>query len=302
MPVVLQNENSQAVIAPEYGAALMAWKTKLGGKWVDLTPDATQDTCDLQEASFLMIPYSNRIEHGKFVFAGTEYQLRDAENHAIHGTARRRQWKIVKNTEALVRCTFDTEDFDDCNWPWSFSAVAEYEVKGTVLRQYLSLTNTDSTAMPAGFGWHPYFSRALSREGETVRFRMNYGGVYPDANNNRIPSGPPQEPPEKMDFRQEKTLAPDNYFDCCSCCCGYDGEGYIVWPESGGKIVFECSKELGHMVMYNPQGKPYFALEPVSNANNGFNLLAQGDQTSGVVILQPGEKLQAEFNMIFEKA
>lgn len=51
--------------------------------------------------------------------------------------------------------------------------------------------------------------------------------------------------------------------------------------------------------MYNP-AKPYFAVEPVTNANNGVNLLAEGDPTSGVRALQPGETLDATFDVLVE--
>jgi hypothetical protein len=38
----------------------------------------------------------------------------------------------------------------------------------------------------------------------------------------------------------------------------------------------------------------------MTNANNGVNLFARGDSTSGVVVLPPGESLGATFRMIVE--
>jgi hypothetical protein len=38
-------------------------------------------------------------------------------------------------------------------------------------------------------------------------------------------------------------------------------------------------------------------VEPVTNANNGVNLSAQGEPNSGVVSLSPGDNLDAEFNI-----
>ena len=46
-----------------------------------------------------------------------------------------------------------------------------------------------------------------------------------------------------------------------------------------------------HLVLYVPAGEPFFAVEPVSNANDGFNLLARGVADSGVRVLAPGETL-----------
>ena len=54
----------------------------------------------------------------------------------------------------------------------------------------VTLTNRGDTAMPGGFGWHPYFSRYLTREGELVMLEFPLEGAYPDADDTRIPSGP----------------------------------------------------------------------------------------------------------------
>ena len=76
----------------------------------------------------------------------------------------------------------------------------------------------------------------------------------------------------------------------------FNGNGCIRWPESGIRLSFDCSPECSHHIMYNPQ-KPYFAVEPVTNANNGVNLHAKGDASSGIAVLEPGEILAAQFSM-----
>ena len=96
--------------------------------------------------------------------------------------------------------------------------------------------------MPAGFGWHPYYSRWLTREGEPVQWHFAVAGIYPDANNNRIPSGPAQPPTAAQDFRTAKTLDPANFLDLC--CAGYDGNGSITWPESGVTVTYRCSTRM----------------------------------------------------------
>ena len=61
-------------------------------------------------------------------------------------------------------------------------------------------------------------------------------------------------------------------------------------------MFFSCSPACTHLVVYNPSS-PHFAVEPVTNANNGVNLLARGDASSGVAQLAPGESLQAHFSL-----
>ena len=43
------------------------------------------------------------------------------------------------------------------------------------------------------------------------------------------------------------------------------------------------------VVLYAPEGKPFFAVEAQSNANDGFNLYDRGIAGSGVFVLEPGE-------------
>ena len=45
-------------------------------------------------------------------------------------------------------------------------------------------------------------------------------------------------------------------------------------------------------MIYIPPGQDYFCVEPVSHANDGFNLAARGVAGTGVRVLQPGETLR----------
>ena len=56
---------------------------------------------------------------------------------------------------------------------------------------------------------------------------------------------------------------------------------------------FSCSDECKYAVIYTPLNQGVVAFEPVTNANNGVNLLAAGDKDAGTVVLQPGEELTA---------
>jgi len=298
-PMVLENEVLQAVVAPQKGAGLLAFSLRADDRWLPLMPDARREGCDLEWASFLMIPYSNRVENGRFSFRGQDHALACGETHAIHGDVRRRPWRVEEVQRASIRCGFLSTAHADVNWPWPFEARAEYALEGPVMRSSLQLWNRSAEPFPAGFGWHPYFSRTLTHAGEPVNLRMKVRGIYPDARGNRIPSGPAVPPRPELDFSPGRLVDPSQFFDLCAC--GYDGQGAIEWPESAVRVRFDCSPALGHLVLYNPLGKPYFAVEPVTNANNGVNLLAAGDPTSGVVVLDPGACLEACFALAVER-
>jgi aldose 1-epimerase len=295
--VTLESTLLRVYIDPDQGTSLKGLYACKDGNWLALMPDVCQPLGRLDAASFLMVPYSNRIEDGAFTFEGQSYQLKGAEQHAIHGDVRTRAWKTVEQTATSLHCTFHSVQYENVNWPWPFEARAEYQIQGSVFSQRLALWNRGDSPMPAGFGWHPYFVRTVTREGEPVHLRFTVAGIYPDANDNRIPSGPARPPSAEQDHSLGKLLDPDDFWD--ACCQGYDGNGSITWPESGIRLAFDCSPECSHLVVFNPPF-PIFAMEPVTNANNGVNQLAAGWPDSGVAVLKQGECLGARFDMRIE--
>jgi aldose 1-epimerase len=295
MPAItLESENLRVSIQPDRGTSILACYARQDDSWLPVMPD-TRAADSRMAASFLMVPYSNRIENGAFSFQGKSYQLAHGEQHAIHGDVHSRPWTVEKATRQRLCCTFRSADHEAVNWPWPFESRAEYVLDGATFSSRLALRNRGQSAMPAGFGWHPFFSRSLTRQGEPVRLSMRVACAYPDANGNRIPSGPAQPLLPEQDFSTERTLDPDYFLD--TCFQGYNGNGYIRWPESKVKLSFACSPQCTHLVIFNPPQSPIFAVEPVTNANNGVNLQAKGWPNSGIVALAPGECLEAQFDL-----
>ncbi len=295
--VDLQNSVFRILIDTGRGTGISAFFVKKDGRQLPVMPDTRWERSDLTFAAFLMIPYSNRIENGRFTFMGNAYRLSNGENHAIHGDVRYRPWQVEKIENHALVCWFRSRTFDNINWPWALDCRAEYAVSGNRFSSRLTLWNRADTPMPAGMGWHPYFSRQLGKPEEPVHLCFKTETVYPDADDSRIPSGPPGKVSEDQDFSKEKPLDPETFLDACFF--DYDGNGTIFWPESGLRVSFDCSPECSHLIMYNPP-KPYFAVEPVTNANNGVNLMAQGEPTSGIAVLEPGEYLSARFSLRVE--
>ena len=292
--ITISNDLLKTVINPDYGAGVMALFVNKNGKQIEVMPDSRKDNCELDVSSFLMIPYSNRIENGTFTFDGMEYQLKNGEKHSIHGDTRKRKWNYKQISQERIVCSFNSTDFDDINWPWPFSTEVDYSLSGNTFTSKITLKNNGNTPMPAGFGWHPYYNRSLTEENEPVFVQFKTAGVYPDINNNCIPSGSPQKAVGKLDFSKEKQLDPKVHID--NCYQGYDGKGYITWPNSGVKASYDCSSECSHVIFYNPDART-FAFEPATNANNGVNHFEDKNFKCGAVSLNSGEVLSASFSI-----
>jgi aldose 1-epimerase len=291
--VDLTDGRLRVVVSPSDGAGLLAFALRRGERWINLYPDVRDPAWKMRYASWMMIPYSNRVENGEFRFQGRTYTLRNGANHAIHGDGRNRSWTVAEKSAARIRLTLRSADFADFNWPWPIEVDAAIALEDGALVQRLRLVNRGDTAMPAGFGWHPYYPRALTREGEPVRLQAVFTGVYPDANGDCIPDGPATPLPEDLDYSKGREIPKDRRYD--TCLQGYDGKGTIEWPESGVKLAYDCSAHMTHFVYFNPIERPVWAAEPAANANNGVNLLDRGYEKHGVIVLPAGEALDAHF-------
>ncbi len=237
-------------------------------------------------ASFSLAPYSNRVRDGRFEFDGRSYDLRMAEKHAIHGDVRDRPWSCVKTTETRAEYELDSRSFDDFNFPFSIHARTSYVLDGASFTMKLDVENTSNVRMPAGGGFHPYFVRALAGEGDGVELEHRVGGVYP-AGDPPLPTGAAVPISAEQDFQDRRPL--EVVLD--HCFSDWDGQASILWPKSSVQIDMTASESLRHLIVYSPESQPFFALEPVSHANDAFNLARAGHVGVGMTALEPGEVL-----------
>jgi len=288
MEIVLENEKLRLALDPQIGGTVLAFDVGRDGTPTPLLRRAAVPLGRSSNgSSFTLAPYSNRIRDGVFRFQGRSYWLAHPEKHAIHGDVRDRPWHVkrVDREEAVLE--IDSRAFTDFNFPFPIVCEARFSLRGDSLVMGLRLENAGREPMPAGFGFHPYFERALS-SGENVAVMLRVTGVYPG--DTPLPTGPPVPLPESMDFSKLRSL--DVPLD--SCFVGWNGRATLRWPRSGVSVDVEASPAFGHVILYSPPGEPFFALEPVTNANDGFNLLADGQADTGVVVLDAGEALEGE--------
>ncbi|MCS7061204.1 MAG: aldose 1-epimerase [Anaerolineae bacterium] len=319
MSRTIQTDRLSATIAPELGASLVAFELWHNNRSTPLMrptpPDALARRESGQTASFVMLPWSNRIAQARFVFQEHAYTLQPntPQGFAIHGDARQRPWQLTNHHDNNLTCTLDSRDFADYNFPFPLRAELEYALTDSALSMTLTLTNVGDRAMPAGFGFHPYFNRGFgASERDEAHLQIRVRGVYPplpgmaakpvgeagDTSTRLSELGGPMFPllPEQ-DFSALQTIGNREIDHCFG---GWDGRAIIAYPSAGVRLRFECDPLFTHVVIYTPAGKAFFAVEPVTIANNGFNLHAAGLADTGTQILRPGESLRGRFRIHIE--
>ena len=291
----LNNGKLRLRLDPEIGGSIVDFSVKPEGQWIQIMRPGEEPLSKSSNASsFVLIPYSNRLRDGRFSFADKSYQLRNAEKHAIHGDVRDRPLTVLEHTEDGVVLEFNSQEVSDLNFPFRFSARVTYALVGFELTSRIKLMNTGNEPMPAGCGFHPYFHRRLPGSTGEVELQIKVGGVYPG--DTPLPTGPAVPIGPEQDFSIQRSL--NRVLD--HCFAGWDRRALIEWPGSGVTARIQADQGMEHVILFSPEGQDFFALEPVTNSNDGFNLLAQGYTNCGVVILKPGEALNTGFRIFIE--
>jgi aldose 1-epimerase len=285
--MTLQNEHWQVGILPGTGASIAFGRVRAGDGWRDaMRPTAEADYGNSSKcASFIMLPWCNRIKGGQLRFEGAVHPLRTTKDDgtARHGDVRGRAWQIDSQGADYIHMSLRAADYPDMNWPFAFTAEAEYRLEGADFVWMLRLTNTDSRPMPAGFGHHPYFVRPATDEPLlTVPCATQFELVDLMAAAAPVPVQP------AVDFRQPRLIgaAPINHL-----LSGRSGEiaGRLQYPAAGLTVTLTADAVFEHILVYTPSGEESVAVEPMTNASDGFNLYADGISGSGVFVLEPGE-------------
>ncbi len=289
MPLqMLQNDTWQVGILPETGSSTAFGRVRVNGDWLDvLRPTAEADYGNTSLcSSFIMLPWANRLRDARFRFDGKDYPLQpsSSDGTAIHGTVRRLAWNLESAAAERVVTTFDSSAFapDAINFPFKFSARAEFSLAQADFVMTVTLANQDTQPFPAGVGHHPYFVRDTAN---AVQVEIPYAGRFELVN--AMASAPPTPIPPEKDFRTLRALGTAVYEDLLTRRTSESLAARIVYPQAAVQML--ADPLFMHVLLFAPDGKPFFAIEPQSNANDGFNLYDKGIEGSGVFVLQPGE-------------
>jgi aldose 1-epimerase len=155
----------------------------------------------------LLAPWPNRIDGGRYVFAGAEQHLaltEPARANAIHGLTRWTSWTAVRHDAGAVRLRSAPHGAQ--GYPFCLEIEAEYRLDaGTGLHVAITASNRGSQAAPYGTGSHPYLT-VRTPSVDDCELMLPAGDWLP-LDDRGIPSGPP-EPVEgtPYDFRQPHTI------------------------------------------------------------------------------------------------
>ena len=293
----LRNDRIELTFTPEFGCHWTRLRFLVKGEWADfLKPvpngDALIDGPE-RHGSYILAPWSNRIAGAAFRFQGERYGLRGnfADGSALHGDVRTRPWTVVAAAPDRFEAWLDSRKFPDFNFPFALRFRLVMELFEDRLRTVLTTVNADARPAPVAFGFHPYALRRLTWRDDDMMLVVPADRVYPAVD--CIPTGPAEDVQGATDLRGIRPLgAPD----LDHCFTGLSGrEIRIIYRGSRTEVRFGMDEAFTHAVVFAPNlmdtvPEGFVAIEPVTCANDGFNLMDRGQGGTGVKVLGPGEE------------
>jgi len=223
-------------------------------------------------ACYPLVPYSNRLGYRRFRWHGSDHSTAanfDDNPHSVHGVGWLRAWQVAQASGSEAELVYTHTP--DAHWPFAFEARQHFALDGAALQCRMAITNADSRPQPAGLGWHPYFAkRSRSRLHAEVSGRWE-----PDA------SGLPVRVQPQAGIDGDVA-----HLDFDHCFEGWQGAARL----RDERLSLRLSSSLRHLVVYTPQAKPYYCVEPVSHVSNAVHMAEP--TRHGLVDLAPGASVE----------
>ncbi len=285
--------------------------------------DKSSKLSSFTTGSPILFPFPNRIEDAMWEWEEKSYI------HKKHGVPRQlhsllfdeREWEydMPKIYESCV--VFNTRLEVNKNhpiyrgYPFTFLLHITYTLKKNGLTITYELFNKGNRAMPYGFGLHPYFNRLSGNDKTKIKMPckyfydtredvdekyLTYNGMEFEMTPNILPTGKLLESigskADLLDYKSVGDLDLDHVFTDRKS----NPPAIIDYEDQRTRLIISQSQEFTHYVIYTPEDKDFFALEPQTCSTDAINLYARGNTDCNLLILGPNEKSEGKINFLFE--
>jgi aldose 1-epimerase len=247
--LVLQRDATRLILDPERGGAIREFDWRGKAIFRPTAVMAGDDPFDM--ACFPMVPFVNRVAHGRFRFGGRAVQLArnwSEDPHPLHGHGWRARWAVVAASASGATLRFDGGADE---WPWRYRCEQRFQLLPDELAVELSIENLSDAPMPAMLGLHPYFREAARAQlqAQLPRVWMTDSAALPL-----------QETPTPTAWQVDPARA-IHAVPLDHCFSGWNGVATLLWPD---RTVTIRATHCGHLHVYAPAGKDFFCIEPQS--------------------------------------
>ncbi|MDF7674447.1 aldose 1-epimerase [Acetobacteraceae bacterium ESL0709] len=285
-PLVLEKGKARLEILPHIGGAIGSWSFDQKEIFHPRSDSSLTAQGRVAVAAYPLVPYSNRINQGRFSFGDEDYQLspnREGSPHPIHGNGWENPWNVVHRTDTHAILVFDfrpdhTEKADS-HWPFAYRAVLSYVLYEKVLEVQMVLESRDEKTQPVGLGFHPFLHC-----GQTSELSFSSKAVWLNGEDGlprgKVPSAGEWSFTNPVSF-YDRSL--DNVFT------EFGGEALLKRGEGFPDVKISADSVFTHLVVFSPEKSDFVAIEPVTMMTDAFNHPEVADR--GVQVLKAGQRI-----------
>jgi aldose 1-epimerase len=249
----------------------------------------------------LLLPWPNRIEDGRYEFAGTVHQtpLTEPSRHnALHGLARWANWTAVEQAPDRVLMSLLLHPQD--GYPFSLDLRAEYLLSAAGLSVRTTATNVGTQAAPFGAGHHPYLT--VGTVIDQARLKLP-ALMRLETNDRLIPTGrllaTKGTAYDFLELRPIGSLTMDTAFATLVPDSDDLIRVHVQAPGGEPSVTLWMEPIYRFLMVYTPDAisevsrrRRSLAIEPMTCAPNAFR---SGD---GLIVLQPGQSTSAAWGIL----
>ena len=284
----------QRAVVVEVGAGLRSYT--VGGRAV--LDDYGPDEIAADGRGQVLMPWPNRLQDGRYEFAGTWHDLpltEPEQRNAIHGLVRWAAWSVREREKDRV--VMEHTLHPQPGYPFTLALGIEYSLSIDGLRVRSTATNLGPEPCPFGSGAHPYLTVGTATV-DTVVLRAPGGTVlYTDARGLPTRSSPVDG--SEFDFRQPRTIG-ETKLDNAFTDLERDGDGLarvqLRDPQRGTTVTLWLDESYPYLELFTGDPLPSvdrrsLAVEPMTCPPNAFRT------GEAVLVLEPGESTTGEWGI-----
>lgn len=244
--------------------------------------------------NIVLYPFPNRLKNGVYHWQGKTYQFavnNAATGNAIHGFGRDRPMQIARtdiNAQGASITCVRHEPGDEAAYPFIFSFFITFSLYADGLFEMeMKMRNHSETPIPAGIGWHPYFT--LADKVDEMSLQLPPCRKV-EIDETMIPTG--QLLPEER-FIGLQPIG-EQVIDNCFALSGEETAAEVLLSGPRGRLRYRQEAGPGKfrfVQVFTPPHRHSIAVEPMScnidAFNNGMGLwnLEQGEEAGAAVRL-----------------
>lgn len=247
----------------------------------------------------VLLPWPNRIDHGRYQFGGRTHQLPLSEpqaRNASHGLVRWLRWTPLER--AVDSIVLGLLLHPQSGYPFTLALELAYSLGGEGLVVRTTARNAGATPLPFGAGQHPYFTIGTARV-DDARLQLPARTCL-ITNDRMIPTGRAAVEEAGLDFRAARTIGATR-LDHCFTDLLPDDDGRarvrLGHPDGAPRVTLTLDAAYQFVQVYSGDTLPDpdarrrgLAIEPMTCPANAFN------SGEGLQVLEPGQTFTAAWS------